>query len=181
VRQGDCEDGVKGWQKERLRKAKRRFWVRRPCGTQLVPSPKLPLPTLRLAELVLGLDRRKGIAQGTDGPLFQRERRYRDTPLRFYGHTAECVEWVGLHETARVHQGKPCGQATSRTPRARSINITGLILSLAQYKSPPLLIHPSPSTNTAVCANRSNPRRIRQRCMIQDDLRINTLDSTGGG
>ena len=65
MRQGDCEDDVKGWQKERLRKAKRRFWVRRPCGTQLVPSPKLPLPTLRLAELVLGLDRRKGIAQGT--------------------------------------------------------------------------------------------------------------------
>jgi hypothetical protein len=65
VRQGDCEDGVKGWQKERLRKAKRRFWVRRPCGTQLVPFPKLPLPTLRLAELVLGLDRRKGIVQGT--------------------------------------------------------------------------------------------------------------------
>jgi hypothetical protein len=87
-----------------LRKAKRRFWVRRPCGTQLVPSPKLPLPTLRLAELVLGLDRRRD--RSGNGPLFQRERRYRDTPLRFYGHTAECVEWVGLHETARVHPGQ---------------------------------------------------------------------------
>ena len=65
VRQGDCKDVRKGWWKEGCEKQSGGFWVRRPCGTQLVPSPKLPLPTLSLAELVLGLDRRKGIAQGT--------------------------------------------------------------------------------------------------------------------
>jgi hypothetical protein len=163
-----------------LRKAKRRFWVRRPCGTQLVPSPKLPLPTLSLAELVLGLDRRKGIAQGTVHCFNESE----DTGAPLCISTAtplSAPNGVGLHETARVHLGKPCGQATSRTPRARPINITRVLLLLAQYQSPPLFIYPSPSPNTAVCANRSNPGRIRQRCMIQDDLRINTLDSTGGG
>lgn len=133
-------------------------------------SPKLPLPTLRLAELgagvVLGLDRRKGIRKDTGAPLCM----HTATPL-------SVPEWVRLHETARVRLGKTRAQATSRAPRARPINITGVSLSRAHFKSPPLFIHTGQPTQQ-LCANQSYSRRIRQRCMIQDQVRTNTLDST---